>query len=165
MCIDCSSHAALNMAFTGSILIGLPFTQSNPAGLFIHALADTTKIPDITPEILTITPDIQCIHLFSLFHPYKNIPNAIASTKNAVPSHEKGMPIIAPACCINVGHSKPSSNESTVPDTAPTAKKIATPFDHALVISKKTSLPVRSQRHSLKAIRTGIVIPMQANTI
>src|SRR5258708_33849413 len=93
MCKDSDSHAALNIAFRGSMLIGLPFTQSKPAGLFIHALADTTKIPDKTPEMPTITPDIQCIHLFSLFHPYKNMPKAIASTKNAVHSHEKGIPI------------------------------------------------------------------------
>jgi len=56
--------------------------------------------------------------------------------KNAVPSHEKGMPIIGPACFINSGHNKPSSNDKTVPDTAPTAKKIATPFDQALVMSR-----------------------------
>ena len=41
-----------------------------------------------------------------------------------------GMPIIDPAHSMNFGQSKPSSNESTVPETAPTAKSIAVPFAH-----------------------------------
>src|SRR5258705_7814945 len=101
------------MAFTGLILTALPFTQSKPAGLFIQALADTTKMPDKIPDILTKTPDSQCTHLFNLFHPYRKTPNAIASIKNAVPSQENGIPIIAPACFINSGQSKPSSKDRT----------------------------------------------------
>ena len=67
--IASDGHASLNMAFTGSMLMALPFTQSKPAGLFIHALADTTKMPDKIPDTLTTIPESQCIHLFNLFHP------------------------------------------------------------------------------------------------
>src|SRR5436190_8882578 len=132
----CDNQALLNIAFTGLIFIALPFTQSKPAGLFIQAFADTTKMPDKIPDMLTKTPESQCAHLFSRFHPYRKMPSAIASIKNAVPSHENGIPMIAPACFINVGQSKPSSNDNTVPETAPTAKKIATPLLHAFVISR-----------------------------
>src|SRR5487761_2077240 len=126
--MDSESHARLNIALTGSILTALPPIQSNPDGLFIQAFAETTKIPDITPEMLTMIPEIQCIHLWSRFQPYKKIPSAIASTKKAVPSQENGIPMMAPACFINAGQSNPSSKESTVPETAPTAKKMATPL-------------------------------------
>src|SRR4051812_25978939 len=102
MWMDCESHALLNIAFTGSMFIASPFTHSKPAGLFIQALADTTKMPDITPEIEMITPEAQCTHRFSRFQPYRKMPMAIASIKKAVPSHENGMPMIAPACFINV---------------------------------------------------------------
>ena len=58
---------------------------------------------------------------------------AMASIKKAVPSREKGKPKMGPACSINLGHNKPSSKESTVPETAPVAKKMATPLLQALV--------------------------------
>jgi hypothetical protein len=58
----------------------------------------------------------------------------MASIKNAVPSSENGIPKIGPACFIKPGHNKPSSKERTVPDTAPVAKKIATPLLHAFVM-------------------------------
>ncbi len=48
--------------------------------------------------------------------------------KNANPSSENGMPMIGPANRMNPGHNRPSSNESTVPETAPTAKRMAVPF-------------------------------------
>jgi len=37
-----------------------------------------------------------------------------------------------PAYCMNCGHNRPSSNERTVPDTAPTAKRIVVPFAQRL---------------------------------
>jgi len=54
--------------------------------------------------------------------------------KKAVPSKEKGIPNIGPACFIKFGQSRPNSNDKTVPDTAPVAKKMATPLLHALVM-------------------------------
>jgi hypothetical protein len=56
--------------------------------------------------------------------------------KNAKPSSENGIPMIGPACRMNVGQSSPSSNDSTVPDTAPTAKRMAVPFAQRLVRSR-----------------------------
>ena len=52
----------------------------------------------------------------------------MASVKNAKPSSEKGRPMMEPACSMKVGQSRPSSKESTVPETAPTAKRIAVPL-------------------------------------
>jgi hypothetical protein len=60
------------------------------------------------------------------------MPRKIASVKKANPSSENGSPTIAPAWRMNPGHSSPSSNDSTVPDTAPTANRIAVPLAHRL---------------------------------
>ncbi len=70
------------------------------------------------------------------FQPYRKIPRKIASVKKAKPSSENGIPIIGPAWRMNSGHSSPSSKESTVPETAPTAKRIAVPRAHRLVSSR-----------------------------
>src|SRR5207249_2482078 len=53
------------------------------------------------------------------------MPRKIASVKNANPSSENGIPMMGPANRMNSGHNSPSSNDSTVPDTAPTANRIA----------------------------------------
>ena len=36
-----------------------PFTRSKPAGVFIHALAITTKMPDSAPLSATRTPAVR----------------------------------------------------------------------------------------------------------
>ena len=72
----------------------------------------------------------------------KNNPNAMASKKKDVPSKENGIPIIGPAWSINFGHNSPNSNDRTVPETAPTAKKMASPRDQAFAKSRYTCLPV-----------------------
>src|SRR6266496_3362864 len=125
------------------MLVILPSTILKPAGVFIHALAVTTKMPDVTPPRITSTPQNQCTKGGRRFHPIKYKPRKIASVKKAKPSSEKGIPIIAPDFSIKAGQSRPSSNESTVPDTAPTAKRMAAPLDHRFVSSKKTGRPVR----------------------
>ncbi len=79
-------------------------------------------------------PVNQWNHLLNLSQPYKKNPRAMASIKKATPSNEKGMPNIGPACSMNFGHSKPNSNESIVPDTAPVAKNMATPLLQACVM-------------------------------
>ena len=66
---------------------------------------------------------------------------------------------------MNDGHSRPSSKESTVPDTAPTAKHTAVPRAQRFVRSRYTESRVRSQRPSLTTISTGIAIPMTAKTM
>jgi len=60
----------------------------------------------------------------------------MASRKKAKPSSEKGMPMTGPAKAMNSGHKSPSSKESTVPLTAPTAKRMAVPFDQRLASSR-----------------------------
>ena len=48
--------------------------------------------------------------------------------KKANPSRENGIPMIGPANSMKPGQRSPNSNYSTVPDTAPTAKRIAVPL-------------------------------------
>jgi len=82
--------------------------------------------------------------------------------KKANPSSEKGIPMIAPAYAMKAGQSSPSSNESTVPLTAPTAKRIAVPLLHRLVRSSQTGSRVRSHCRSESTISNGIPIPRTA---
>ena len=42
----------------------------------------------------------------------------------------RGRPMIGPENAMNLGHKSPSSKESAVPETAPTANRIAAPLDH-----------------------------------
>ena len=46
------------------------------------------------------------------------------------------MPMMAPASSMKCGHSRPSSKERTVPETAPTAKKMAVPLAQRFVRSR-----------------------------
>src|SRR6266704_3304410 len=89
----------------------------------------------------------------------------MASVKNAKPSNENGIPMMAPACSMKPGQSKPSSKESTVPETAPTANKIAVPFAHRLQRSRYTGCFVRRYIPSAIAISSGIPIPSAAKTM
>ena len=54
----------------------------------------------------------------------------MASVKNPMPSMAKATPNTAPHRDIHVGHRMPNSNERMVPDTAPTANRTPTAFDH-----------------------------------
>ena len=56
------------------------------------------------------------------------MPRKIASVKNANPSSANGSPIDFAERPMNRGHSRPSSNDSTVPDTAPTANRMPVPL-------------------------------------
>ena len=86
----------------------------------------------------------------------------IASVKNAKPSRENGKPISGPASSMKRGHSNPSSKERAVPETAPTANRIAVPLAHRFAKSRYTSSPVRSHRHSAMVIMTGSATPISA---
>src|SRR5829696_3429560 len=90
------------------------------------------------------------------------MPRKIASVKNANPSSEKGMPMIGPAYAMNPGQSSPSSNDSTVPETAPTANRIAVPFAHRLARSSATGSRVRCHRRSASTMSAGMPIPTTA---
>ena len=73
--------------------------------------------------------------------------------------------MIGPASSMKAGHSRPSSNESTVPETAPTAKRMAVPRAHRFARSRYSRRPVRSHAISAATIITGIAMPMTANTM
>ena len=70
--------------------------------------------------------------------------------------------MIGPANSMNAGQSSPSSNESTVPDTAPTANRIAVPFAQRFARSTYSDWRVRSHAISAATIMTGMAIPMTA---
>ena len=53
MCSDCWNQAALNMAATGSTSTTSPSTTRKPAGLFIQALAEMTKMAEAVPLMAT----------------------------------------------------------------------------------------------------------------
>ena len=91
------------------------------------------------------------------------MPRKIASRKKAKPSIENGIPMIGPAMAMKPGHSRPSSKERTVPLTAPTANRMAVPFDHRFANSRYSGSPVRSHSPSLIAISSGIAMPATAN--
>src|SRR5436309_4684702 len=93
------------------------------------------------------------------------MPRKIASRKNAKPSSANGNPKIGPAKAMKAGHSRPSSNESTVPETAPTANRIAVPRAQRWARASAAASFFRSHHSSAIAISTGIAMPMAAKTI
>jgi hypothetical protein len=63
---------------------------------------------------------------------------------------------------MNVGHSRPNSNDSTVPLTAPTANSTANALHHRRARSYQTRSPVRIQRSSMNSSSHGRPIPKTA---
>src|SRR4051794_39345001 len=57
-----------------------------------------------------------------------------------------GIPKAAPKRPISPGHSRPSSKDSTVPETAPTAKSTPAPWDHRRASTWACSSPRRRPR-------------------
>jgi hypothetical protein len=66
--------------------------------------------------------------------------------KKKSPSMAKGIPKAAPNRPMSPGHNSPSSNDSTVPDTAPTAKSTPATSDHRRASTRAWSSPRRSPR-------------------
>src|SRR3989442_6111060 len=84
--------------------------------------------------------------------------------KNAKPSAENGNPKIAPEKAMNRGHRRPSSNESVVPDTAPTAKRIPKALDQRRARLRQTSSLVPSHNPSATHISSRKPKPRNADT-
>ena len=82
--------------------------------------------------------------------------------KKANPSAENGMPMMPPAYSMNPGQSSPSSKESTVPETAPTANRMAKAFDQRFASARQAPLPVRRYMPSAITINRGRPIPRAA---
>src|SRR5436309_3528384 len=115
----------LSIAWIGFISTTLPFLITKPAGVFIQELALTINHAEARPLIQIGKEQSQCARGERRSHPYRYRPRKIASKKKANPSNANGSPTTAPANLIYVGHSRPSSNERIVPETAPIAKRIA----------------------------------------
>src|SRR3954452_23864401 len=73
------------------------------------------------------------------------------------------MPKIGPAKAMNVGQRRPSSNESTVPETAPTAKRMAVPWAQRRARRRLASSPLRIQRSSAMTMSKGMAMPTTEN--
>src|SRR2546421_12659719 len=84
--------------------------------------------------------------------------------KNAKPSAENGNPNIAPENAMNRGQRRPSSNESEVPDTAPTANRIPKALDQRRARVSQTSSCGLSQSPSATSISSGRATPRTADT-
>ena len=54
------SAAGLRIAAIGSMPTGFPSSMVNPVGVFIHAFAITTKIPESAPLRATTIPAHRC---------------------------------------------------------------------------------------------------------
>jgi hypothetical protein len=91
------------------------------------------------------------------------MPRKIASTKKAKPSSENGIPKMGPAKAMNVGQSRPSSKDRTVPETAPTAKSMAVPWAQVRARARLASSPRRIQRSSAMTMSSGIAMPTTEN--
>jgi hypothetical protein len=75
------------------------------------------------------------------------------------------MPMTGPAASMKRGNNRPSSNDSTVPLTAPTAKNTAVPFNQRCASSRYSASFVRRHCTSASTIISGIAIPISANTM
>ena len=93
------------------------------------------------------------------------MPRKIASVKNAKPSSANGSPIDSPNRPMKRGHSRPSSNDSTVPDTAPTANKMLVPLASCFESSRYSGSRVRRCCTSASTISAGSATPAAANTM
>ena len=109
MCRTCAPEAGFIIAASGFTSTTRPSTRRKPAGVFIHALAVTTNIPEHAPLTATMTPAKRWAARLARVHPYRYTPRKIASRKKANPSSENGMPMTPPASSIKRGHSRPSS--------------------------------------------------------
>src|SRR6266545_1580218 len=84
----------------------------------------------------------------------------IASRKNAIASRPNGSPKTLPNLPIKPGHRSPSSNDRTVPVTAPTANVTAMTFDHRRARSSATSSRLRMPRQFAMRVMVGSATPM-----
>jgi hypothetical protein len=86
----------------------------------------------------------------------------IASRKKNRPSMPNGRPSTAPYLRISPGQSRPISNESTVPVTAPTATSTPMACDQRRASSMATPSLRRSPMNSASSTIVGSAMPRQA---
>src|ERR1700680_367446 len=155
----------LNMACMGSIFVTLPFLITKPAGVFIHAFVLTINQADANPLIQIGNEQSQCARGVSLSQPYRYRPRKMASRKNAKPSKAKAGPTTEPANLIQVGQSRPSSNERMIPDTAPIANRMADARAQRRVKAIHSGSLRRSASPSAIHINNGNPTPNEAKII
>src|SRR5213078_3720580 len=89
----------------------------------------------------------------------------IASRKNAIASRPNGRPNTLPNLPMRPGHSSPSSNDRTVPVTAPTANVTAMTFDQRRARSSATSSRLRTPRQFAMSVIVGSATPIGTRRI
>src|SRR5258705_5678097 len=162
MCAVSYGVEALKNTDTGSTLVILPWRSVYPAGEFIHEFAATTDMAPSTPATTIGIPLHQCAQGDSRRHPYRYTPTKIASRKKKIPSNENPTPNAAPNRPIRPGHSRPSSYDSTVPDTAPTATSTAMTFDQRRASSSAAASPRLIPIHSAVIVTAANAMPKHA---
>ncbi len=85
----------------------------------------------------------------------------IASTKNEKPSAAKATPKTSPNAAMNAGHSNPSSKQSIVPVTTPTANSAIITLDQRLARVRYSGSPVRRCSHSVNTTSDGRAMAKQ----
>jgi hypothetical protein len=119
-------------------------------------------MPEAIPPMATISPDNQCRSGGSRFQPARQTPRKIASVKNAKPSRENGIPIMAPAFSMNFGPQQSQlEGQDGARDRADCEEngRAARPTFRELEINRP---PVRRSNPSAIVINTGIPIPTAA---
>jgi hypothetical protein len=86
----------------------------------------------------------------------------IASRKKKIPSIANAIPNASPKRSIISGHSRPNSNESTVPVTAPTANSTATHLDQWRARRRASASFRFRPRHSAISMIAGKATPKHA---
>src|SRR5216683_4022592 len=89
----------------------------------------------------------------------------MASMKKANPSAEKGRPKMPPENAMKRGQRRPSSKDRTVPETAPTAKRIPNALDHRRASTIQASSRRHKARPSAIHMRRGSPTPRTAKTM
>src|ERR1700733_16108893 len=105
----------------GLTAVILPPDPVKPPGWFIQEFTAITDIAPKMPDTAIGTPDHQCTQPGSRCQPHRYTPAKMASRKKKSRSTANGNPSTDPDWRISPGQSRPISNDSTVPVTAPTA--------------------------------------------
>ncbi len=121
--------------FHGSISLMAPSTSVKPTGAFIQAFTATTKMLLAAPMLLR-RYRLQSAASATRDPSHTNRCREKSPRENAKPSRLNGIPMSGPASSMKVGHKRPSSKLSTVPDTALTANKMAVPRAQRLARSR-----------------------------
>ena len=130
MCSPCCSAARLNIAATGSMLIALPSTQSNPAGAFIHPLAPDDKHAGRDTAHAHDDPACPVRPRMNAIPAVEKNPESDSFEKKSRAFPCERQPADRPCAFQETwARAAQARTRAPCPRQAPVAKKIATPLD------------------------------------